>query len=341
MRWVGRFAHAGGIQPHKRSRTAMPENTALVEQRQKFAAKQKEMGEVFELAKDGSVYDLSRKSVLEKLGAVDSTDAAAKIKQRNVELANLGGELQQAELKEINAQRLARDEERNTPYEGMEHRKGDAAEAKSFGQRFIESKAWTEGWQKQKQQTVTGEVEIDMKTLFQTSAGYLPQSVRSGLAVDAVTRPIQLIDLIPSRPINQPLDKYMLETTRTHSAAEKAEGTTYAESTFVWAEQSNPVQKITDSIPVTDEQLDDAPEVAAILDQRIRFGLRQRLDQQIWNGNGTPPNLRGILNVSGIGTQAKSTDPVFDAVFKAMMVVIVTGRAQPNFLAFHPTDWQN
>jgi HK97 family phage major capsid protein len=182
---------------------------------------------------------------------------------------------------------------------------------------------------------------IEGKTLLQTTAGFAPQSVRTGLLVEAVARPIQVLDLIPTRTIAQALDKYMEETTRTHGAAEKAEGITYAESTFVWTERSNPVQKITDSIPVTDEQLEDAPEVAGILDQRLRFGVRQRLDQQVLIGNGTPPNLKGVLNVSGIQTQAKAADPVFDAIFKAMTLIRFTGRAIPGAIVIHPTDWQN
>jgi hypothetical protein len=60
--------------------------TTLVEKRQEFAAKQRELAEVMELAKDGRVYNLSRKSVLEKLGAVDDADALSKVKARNVEL---------------------------------------------------------------------------------------------------------------------------------------------------------------------------------------------------------------------------------------------------------------
>lgn len=317
----------------------MPESNALVEKRQQFQAKQKELGEVFTLAKDGETYDFNRPAVLEKLGAPNSKDAIEKVKARNVELDVLGSELRQAELKEVQQSIADRDNERAQPVRaGMEHPRNDSGEVKSFGQLYIESKAFSEGWVKNRQ-TQMAEIDIDMKTLFQTTAGYAPQSIRSGLVVEAVTRPIQLLDLVPMRQINQPLDKYMEETTRVHSAAEKAEGATFPESQFAYTERSNPVQKIPDSIPVTDEQLEDAPEIAAILDQRLRFGLRQRLDQQIWNGDGIAPNLKGILTYA-IGTQAKGADPIFDAVFKAMMQVIVTGRASPNFGAMHPTDWQ-
>lgn len=319
----------------------MAESNALVEKRQQFAAKQRELGEIMSMAKDGSTYDMSRKNVLEKLGAADSADAVAKIKSRNIELDNLSSELQSAELKAVESAIGERDSARNAPARGGEfrHPASDKAETKSFGQLVVESKAFDA--YKQNRQPTSVDVDMDMKTLFQTTAGFAPFSPRTGLMVPGATRPVQILDLIPTRPMNQAVDKYMAETTRTHSSAEKAEGAAYAESTFVWAEQTNPVQKITDSLPVTDEQLEDAPEVAGVLDQRLRFGLRQRLDQQVFNGNGTSPNLKGLLNVSGIQTQAKGTDPTFDAVFKSMILVRITGRAFPNAIIMHPTDWQN
>jgi HK97 family phage major capsid protein len=70
------------------------------------------------------------------------------------------------------------------------------------------------------------------------------------------------------------------------------------------------------------------------------FGCRQRLDGQIVIGDGNAPNLTGIKNKAGINTQAKGVDPIPDAVYKAMRVIRVTGRAFPNAAIFHPTDWE-
>lgn len=192
----------------------------------------------------------------------------------------------------------------------------------------------------------TAEIEIpgyglaDIKTLFQTSAGWAPESVRMARVVDAVTRPLQVIDLIPGGSIGQAAAVYMEETTRTHASAETAEGAAYKESTFVLTERNEPVRKITDSIPVTDEQLEDVAFAQSYLDNRIRFGIQQRLDLQLIQGDGSTPNLTGILNKSGIQTQAKSTDPVPDAVYKAMTLIRVTGRATPTGIIMHPNDWQ-
>jgi HK97 family phage major capsid protein len=166
----------------------------------------------------------------------------------------------------------------------------------------------------------------------------------------AATRPVQLLDIIPVRSTQYELVKYMEQTTRTQNAAEKAEGVAYAESVFVYTERESPVRKITTSIPVTDEQLQDAGEVAALLDSDLRLDIRVRLDQQVWNGDGSAPNLAGILDYTSaahpngdIQTLAQNAggvgDSIFDAVFSAMTLVRTVGRASPNAVVLHPTDW--
>lgn len=307
----------------------------IVEKREEMAAKQKLITEVFELA--GKEYDFSKKTVLEKLGATDSKDANDKVKSLNLELEDLGGQLERMELDRIKSMNADREEALREPVSRPQHQGAPAV--KSWGQLYVESKEFKASRASRIDVPVT--LDIGMKTLFETGAGFAPESVRSGLLVEGATRPIQVTDLIPSFPIGQASFVYMEETTRTHSAAEKAEGVAYAESAFVWTQKTSPVQKITDSIPVTDEQLEDEQQVRSLLDQRLSFGLKQRLDLQILVGNGTAPNLRGMNNVVGIQTLAKGADSAIVAFMKALTLVRFTGRANPSGAVMHPNDWQD
>ena len=181
---------------------------------------------------------------------------------------------------------------------------------------------------------------VGYKTLMETTAGWAPESIRLPGWTDGVSRPIQVLDIIPMATTGFAAVAYMEETTRTHGAAEAAEGAAYGESTFAFTARSVTVRKIADSLPVTDEQIEDVPAMDGYINNRLMFGVRQRLDLQILVGDGIAPNIEGIENVTGIQTQALGTDSVPDAFHKAMTLVRVTGRAIPTHHVMNPTDWE-
>lgn len=209
---------------------------------------------------------------------------------------------------------------------------------KSFGELFTESKAY-----KGRTGSIGPEARIDveLKTLMTTAAGWTPETTRTGRVVDFATRPVQVTDIIPQTTTSQAAVVYMEETTFTNAAAEAAEGAAYQEAALALTEQSSTVRKIAVYVPVTDEQLEDEPQVRGYLDNRLPFMIRQRLDSQVLVGNGTAPNLRGLNNVAGIQTQARGTDTVPDAIYKAMVKVRTVGFAEPNAVIMHPNDWQD
>jgi HK97 family phage major capsid protein len=213
---------------------------------------------------------------------------------------------------------------------------GGRKQAKSFGELFVESKAGTD---------LKGtEVELkdyELKTLFETGAGWAAETMRGPKLVDYATRPLRVIDLVPQTTTNQTAIVYMEETTFTNAAVEVAEGGTKPEGALALTERSDTVRKIAVWIPVTDEQLEDVPRIRQYLDNRLGFMVRQRLDSQILVGDGTAPNISGILDRSGLQTQAKGADPVPDAVYKAITKVRVNAFAEPNAAVFHPNDWQD
>ena len=310
----------------------------LVAKREQLDAKRKELAEVFEAA--GPDLDFSRPEVLNRLGAKDSAEAVEKVRERNREIEALYDECKKlAELEEI-ADRVTEDVDLPSA-RGVAH--PEARAPKTIGELIVNSQAFRQ--YRETRNPTAGEIKDfglrEIKNaLFQTGAGWAPETTRIGVVVEAPTRPLQVIDIIPSGRTSQAAVVYMEETTRTHAAAEVAEAGQYPESEFVLTEKSSPVRKIGDSIPVTDEQLEDVEGVQSYLNGRLMFGLRQRFDTQVLVGNGTAPNLRGILNTTGIQTQARGTDAVPDAIYKALVKVRTVGRALPTHVLMHPTDWQ-
>jgi HK97 family phage major capsid protein len=293
----------------------------LAEIEGKIADRQATLKSIFDEA--GSDLDMSK---VKSLG--DSVDVVAKIRELNGELDELAKA--RAEHHEI---RKAYDASQAA---GERTEQGAPAESgtKGFTDLFLKSDAFAN-------KGATSRLDVDVKTLMTTTAGWAPESLRSGVVIDSAQRPVQVTDIVPMDTTDQAAYVFMEETTFTNNAAEAAEGGTYGEAALALTQQSSTVRKVAVFLPVTDEQLEDVAGLPSYVNRRLPFMLQQRLDGQILVGNGTAPNLRGVNNVVGIQTQAKGADPVFDAVLKGATKVRVTGRAAPGHVVFHPNDWQD
>lgn len=92
------------------------------------------------------------------------------------------------------------------------------------------------------------------------------------------------------------------------SASSVAEGAPKPEVVLDWSLDDAPVRKIAAWVPVTTEIIDDAPTLQGYIDNRLAYLLAVREEQQILFGSGVTPALKGILNFSGVQTQAAGAD---------------------------------
>jgi HK97 family phage major capsid protein len=309
---------------------------ALKEAQEKLEAKRKELGTIF--AEAGPEVDFDKvKSI-----SGNPFEKAAVVRKLNDELTDLGKEYDNLKGVQRAADNVktagagegaaeAGDGARRDGYSGKPSRK-------TFGEAFTASDAYK---LKSGRTGPESTLDIDVKTLMTTVAGWDPEEVRNGKVVPFATRPIQVADLFPQTETTQSAIQYMEETTYTNAAAEIAEAGTFPEAALALTEQTVLVRKIAVFLPVTDEQLEDEPQVRGYIDNRLPFMIRQRLDSQLLVGNGTAPNLRGLLNISGIQTQAKGADPTPDAIYKAIVKVETTGQAMANGVVMNPSNWQD
>lgn len=306
---------------------------ALKEAQGTLDAKRKELADLF--AEAGPDYDMSKvKSV--------QGDTSAKVEH----IRNLNAEIDacKAKVDELlvvgRAAAVARDNPGAAePGDGAsDNGPGKKGRVKAFGQQLMESAAIKE------LKSGVGPVarlDVELKTLFQTSAGWDPEDTRTGRVEMFATRPApHVVDAWPQTTTGQSTVLYMEETTFTNAAAEAAEAGTYAEATLALTEKSSEVRKIAVFLPVTDEQFEDEPRARSYVENRLPFMLQQRLDLQLLQGNGTAPNLRGVENVSGIQTQALGTDPIPDAIFKGMRKTRDDGFAEPSHVFIAPAKWE-
>lgn len=316
--------------------TAFP---ALDEAQNKLKAKQDELGKIFAAAGESIDFDKVVKSGVLGGEAKTTRDVLGIVSALNAEMEELGTTVSQLTQVQKAAEAHKAGFAAHVETGDGASVAGQARQASkaSFGELFTKSAAFAKAGHSQ-----LTELDTDLKTLFETGTGWAPETTRTGRVVDFATRPIQVVDIIPSTTTSQNAVVYMEETTFTNNAVEKAEGAAFGEAALALTEKSSSVRKIPVFIPVTDEQLEDEPQVQGYLNNRLPFMIRQRLDSQLLVGDGTAPNLRGILNVVGIQTQAKGADPVPDAVYKAIVKTRTgTGQAMPNAAIFNPLDWQD
>lgn len=148
-------------------------------------------------------------------------------------------------------------------------------------------------------------------------------------------------DLIAPGTTDGNLIQFMKETTFTNAAAAVAEAGLKPESTLVFAAATSAVQKIAHWIPVTEEMLEDFAQTRSIIDARLRLGLDLVEEDQLLNGSGTPPNLLGLMTLSGLtAAQAAAGDSNADAIFKEMTKIATTVFVMPDGFVINPANWQ-
>jgi HK97 family phage major capsid protein len=225
-----------------------------------------------------------------------------------------------------------------------------ARRIQSLGEQFVASDLYknaianrnrnSRGW-------TSGQIELDggiraatLTTDTASGGDLIVPNYRAGITSILFQR-LTVSDLLAQGTTDGPTIYYMKETTATNAAATVAEGAAKPESTLVFDAVTDSLKKIATWLPVSDEMLDDVPQIRSYIDQRLRFFVEQQEEAQLLNGDGTGTNLTGLRNRVGIATDvARGTDSNADAIFKQIMAIQTTAFMMPDAVIVHPTNWQ-
>ena len=275
----------------------------LKEIRAEKALKSEELARIFDSVKDMSEL---------------SSDQKEEIKKRNDELASLGEKI--TELQDLESVKNANnnDMEASKKVSGMPvYGEPEVDEPKSLGQQFLESKAYSSF-------VDHGIKNIPMETKTTVTTSVWTRDTIYQQVIPAIEPdPNPVLDLVDSINTDQTTYYYLRETA-TNNAAEKAEGTAAPEDAFSYSAITAPVAKFITTLPITAELLEDQAGARAYFDGRLANHVLQRLEKQFIGGNGTAPNIQGVLGTTGVN-QVQYTSTAFPANVGGKLRAILEG----------------
>lgn len=178
----------------------------------------------------------------------------------------------------------------------------------------------------------------DLRTLVTTGTNP-PQPTRQPGILRPPDAQLMVADLLDQQTATSNVIEWVVETSFTNAATEVAEGLAKPEAAVAFAVNSSTLATIAHWIPLTRQSAEDNGQLVGYLQGRLTWGVEKRIDTQCLTGNGTAPNMRGILTTAGIQTQAVSTDGMLIAIRKAITKVQIA-QYSPSGVVMHPIDWE-
>jgi len=269
-------------------------------------------------------------------------EAKEKIKGLNTELAGL-----------IDAENLERTKAKNEKAMEQEVYASEEPQAgpSTVGEAFVNSDAY-KGYKEDGVKGVDSTVKFspaygEKATLGAgLTASFPPEVLRQpGILESALRDPDAVIGLFDQIETSQNSFAYMEETTFTNAAAEQSEEATTAEAELDFTEQTAPIRKVGVFLPVTEELLADVNGIQGYVNSRLGTMMKLRLDNQLLSGNGSAPNMEGVLTKSGINAFDYTGDPYggelgkIGQIYQAITEIRKDAFVEPDAIIMHPSDW--
>lgn len=272
---------------------------------------------------------------------VYSPEAKEKIKGLNTELAGL-----------IDAENLERSKAKNEKAMEQEvYASEEPSAPQTVGEAFVNSDAY-KGYTADGVKGVDSTVKFSPKQYGEKAtlgagltASFPPEVLRQpGILETALRDPDAVIGLFDQIETSQNSFAYMEETTFTNAAAEQSEEATTAEAELDFTEQTAPIRKVGVFLPVTEELLADVNGIQGYVNSRLGTMMKLRLDNQLLSGDGTAPNIEGVLTKGSINSFDYALPYAGELgkigqIYQAITEIRKDAFVEPDAIVMHPSDW--
>jgi HK97 family phage major capsid protein len=189
------------------------------------------------------------------------------------------------------------------------------------------------------------EVKADMTVAADFTGEVIPADRVAGYKFDP-TRSTHIRNLIPQGSTSSDVVRFVKESGYSNGAATAAEGATIGQSDFDMTASDANVRKIATYFRISEEMLADTPQLTSYLSARAPEKLLSVEDTQILSGNGTAPNLSGIITDAadfdttsgGAFYQSVEAANEFDVLIAALNQLALSNY-DADYIMLHPTDF--
>lgn len=189
---------------------------------------------------------------------------------------------------------------------------------------------------------VTKSAMATMSEVKVTSAGLVAPQY-DPVIQDKPRQNLVIQDLIPSTPVTGTSFTYFKEVLHTLGAGMVGEGEAKPSSDVTFEEATDTIKKIAVWMPVTDEALDDVPQLYSYIQELLHYDLKLKKEGQILKGDGIGKNMNGIMTQATAFNAAlsKANDTAIDTVRRALYQVGKQSKRSADAVVMTDLDWMN
>lgn len=183
------------------------------------------------------------------------------------------------------------------------------------------------------------ELQATALTEAPASGGALvPPDLQPGV-VPLPMPPVVVRNLFAQGQTSSNIVAYVKEKTFTNAAGGVLETALKGESTLTYEQASTPIETYAHWIPVSVQMAEDAPNMAATINNKMADGLGVVIEHDLLNGTGVSPQLTGILTRPGLAPPvAKGTDTAIDAIAKQAAAIRTATKLVPDAVVLNPVN---
>jgi HK97 family phage major capsid protein len=216
----------------------------------------------------------------------------------------------------------------------------DGAAGETWGQQVVRAEELKSIASESARRPMTAKFEVKEITSAGGSAGAMMTAPTRDTYVGLPQRRLTIRGLLNVVPVTTGEVTYPRQTGFTNNAAPVAETLLKPESDMTFEDVTVPIRTIAHWVRHSRQILDDAPQLAAVIDGDLRYGLALVEEAQILFGSGSGQNLNGLVAqaTAYAAPGGLVASNLIDQIGIALLQASLTN-VPPDGIVLNPVDW--